>query len=345
MDFIDLRSDTVTRPTDEMRQAMAHADVGDDVYGEDPTTNRLQEMAAAILEKEAALFVPTGTMANQLAVKLHTTPGHEVILDERSHMYNLEMAAMAVLSGALAHPLMPADGSLNWHLIESAIRPHSTHHAQTGLIVLENSQNLAGGTLISLDRMNEICRRAHDAGIPVHLDGARIFNAAIGLGTTAADIARPFDSVMFCISKGLGAPVGSLLVGPRNLIDRAIPLRRMFGGAMRQSGVLAVCGVVALEKMRPRLAEDHANAKLLAEGLAAIPGAGIDPETVQTNIVVFDVSSTLTDADEVIARLRLRHVLANSIDKHRVRLVTHKDVSRQDCLNAVETIEEILSKE
>jgi len=340
---IDLRSDTVTKPTDEMREAMARAEVGDDVYGEDPTVNRLQEMAAAVLEKEAALFVPTGTMANQLAVKLHTRPGQEVILDERSHMYNLEMAAMAVISGALAHPLKPVDESLDWAAIESGIRPHSTHHAQTGLIVLENSQNLAGGTLISLDRTNEICRRAHDIGVPVHLDGARIFNAAIGLGVTAAEIARPFDSVMFCISKGLGAPVGSLLLGPRMLIDRAIPLRRMFGGAMRQSGILAAAGVVALEKMRSRLAKDHANAKLLAEGLAAIPGAEIDPERVQTNILVFDISTPGLDAEDVIAQMRTHRVLANSIGRRRIRLVTHKDVSRQDCLNAVETIRGILT--
>jgi threonine aldolase len=325
-----------------MREAMARAEVGDDVYGEDPTVNRLQEMAAAILEKEAALLVPTGTMGNQLAVKLHTRPGQEVILDEHSHMYNLEMAAMAVISGVLAHPLRPADHSLDWTTIEAGIRPHSTHHAQTGLIVLENSQNLAGGTLISLDRMNDVCRRAHDVQIPVHLDGARIFNAAVGLVATVADIARPFDSVMFCISKGLGAPVGSLLVGPKDFIDRAIPLRRMFGGAMRQSGVLAAAGVVALEKMRARLPEDHANAKLLAHGLAAIPGADLDPEKVQTNIVVFGVSNTGLNAEEVIARLRLRRVLANSIDRSRVRLVTHKDVSHGDCLAAVEAIREVL---
>jgi threonine aldolase len=191
--------------------------------------------------------------------------------------------------------------------------------------------------------MNEICGRAHESGIPVHLDGARIFNAAIGLSTTAAEIARPFDSVMFCISKGLGAPVGSLLVGARDFIDRAIPLRRMFGGAMRQSGILAAAGVVALEKMRLRLVEDHANARLIAEGLAAISGADIDPEKVQTNIVVFNVSTTGIGADEVIEKLRRRQVLANSIGPGRIRLVTHKDVSRQDCLKAVETIREVLA--
>jgi threonine aldolase len=325
-----------------MRAAMASAEVGDDVYGEDPTVNRLQEMAAAILEKEAALFVPTGTMGNQLAVKLHTRPGQEVLLDERSHMFNLEMAAMAVISGALAHPLKPVDESLEWTAIESGVRPHSSHYAQTGLIVLENSQNLAGGTLISLARMDEICRRAHEIGIPVHLDGARVFNAAIGLGTTAARIARHFDSVMFCISKGLGAPVGSLLIGPRDFIDRAIPVRRMFGGAMRQSGILAAAGIVAIEKMTSRLAEDHANARTLAEGIAAIPAAEIDTEKVQTNIVVFDVSKTHTGADEIIEKLRQRRVLANSIGPRRIRLVTHKDVSRQDCLSAVEAIAKVL---
>jgi threonine aldolase len=345
MTFIDLRSDTVTKPTDEMREAMARAEVGDDVYGEDPTVNRLQEMASAILEKESALFVPTGTMGNQLAVKLHTRPGQEVILDERSHMYNLEMAAMAVISGVLAHPLRPAGQSLDWSTIAPGIRPHSTHHAQTGLIVLENSQNLAGGTLISLQRMSEICQRAHKAGIPVHLDGARIFNAAIGLGSTATEIARPFDSVMFCISKGLGAPVGSLLVGPRDFIERAIPLRRMFGGAMRQSGVLAAAGIVALEKMISRLVEDHINARLLAEGLAGISGVEVDPEKVQTNIVVFDTSRASLDAEAVIERLRVRGVLANSIGPTQIRVVTHKDVTREDCSTAVEIVKEVLSLE
>ena len=341
MEYIDLRSDTVTKPTQEMREAMARAEVGDDVYLEDPTVNRLQELAAEMLGKEAALFVPSGTMGNQVCVNLHTQPGQEVITEERSHIFNYEMAAMAAVSGTLARPVRGEDGILDWPSIESSIRPRSSYFvAQTGLVTLENSHNMAGGACMPLERMEEICERAHEAGLPVHLDGARIFNAAIALKRDAAELARPFDSVMFCLSKGLGAPIGSLIVGRREFIDRALAVRRMFGGSMRQVGVIAAAGLIALEKMTARLEEDHANAQLIARGLAEIPGVKIDPERVQTNIVIFDIAQTGKETTELSAKLKMRGVLANGINQREMRIVTHKDVSRSDCESALGAIRE-----
>jgi threonine aldolase len=341
MEYIDLRSDTVTKPTPEMRQAMAEAEVGDDVYLEDPTVNRLQEMAAQMLGKEAALFVPSGTMGNQVCVKLHTQPGQEVITEERSHIFNYEMAAMAVVSGTLARPVRGEDGLLDWPSIQSAIRPRSAYYvAQTGLVTLENSHNMAGGACMPLERMEEICEGAHEAGLPVHLDGARIFNAAIALKRDPAELARPADSVMFCLSKGLGAPIGSLIVGRKDFIERALAVRRMFGGSMRQVGVIAAAGLVALEKMTARLEEDHANAQLIARGLAEIPGIKIDPERVQTNIVIFDIAGTGKDTSQLSASLKERGVLANGINPREMRIVTHKDVSRSDCESALGAIRE-----
>ena len=343
MTYIDLRSDTVTKPTDEMREAMARAEVGDDVYGEDPTALRLQQRAAEIFGKEAALFVPSGTMGNQIAVRLHTEPGQEVIIEERSHMFNMEMAGMAVISGALAHPIRCSQGMMDWETIESAIRPTSSFFAQTGLVAIENTQNHAGGTVMTFERMQEISDRSHAAGFPVHLDGARIFNAALVLNRDVAEIASLFDSVMFCLSKGLCAPVGSLLVGSKELIERAVPVRRMLGGGMRQVGVLAAAGLVALEKMTARLAEDHANAQVLARGLAEMGGIKIDPERVQTNIVVFDITGAGRTTAEFSAKLRHRGVLANGINPREMRMVTHKDVSRHDTETALEAIREALA--
>ncbi|MFY9557837.1 MAG: GntG family PLP-dependent aldolase [Blastocatellia bacterium] len=340
MNYIDLRSDTVTKPTDEMRQAMANAQVGDDVYGEDPTAQRLQERAAEIFEKEAALFVPSGSMGNQICVRLHTQPGQEVIIEERSHMYNLEMAGMAVISGALAHPIACPEGVMDWESIEAAIRPRSSYFAQTGLIAVENTQNLAGGTVMTFEKMQDIAERAHRAGLPVHLDGARIFNAAIVLKRDVAEITALFDTVMFCLSKGLGAPVGSMILGSREFIGRAVPVRRMLGGGMRQVGVLAAAGLVALEKMTGRLEEDHANAQFLAKGLAEIRGVRIDPERVQTNILVFDMADTGQATSEFSARLKQRGVLANGINPREMRMVTHKDVTRSDCELALGVIRE-----
>jgi len=343
VNYIDLRSDTVTKPTDEMREAMARAEVGDDVYGEDPTAQRLQERAAEILGKEAALFVPSGTMGNQIAVRLHTQPGQEVIIEERSHMFNMEMAGMAVISGALAHPIRCPDGIMDWDSIEQAMRPRTSYFAQTGLIAVENTQNLAGGSVMSFDRMQEISERSHAAGLPVHLDGARIFNAAIVLKRDVAEIASLFDSVMFCLSKGLCAPVGSMIAGSREFIDRAWPVRRMLGGGMRQVGVLAAAGLVALEKMPARLSEDHANAQVLARGIAEARGIRIDPERVQTNIVVFDIGETGQTAVSFTAKLKELGVLASEINAREVRMVTHKDISRSDCETALGAIREALA--
>ncbi len=346
MDYIDLRSDTVTRPTPEMREAMASAEVGDDVYLEDPTVNHLQELAAEMLGKEAALFVPSGTMGNQICVRLHTEPGQEVITEERSHMFNYEMAAMAVVSGTLARPVRGEDGLLDWPSIEAAIRPRSAYYvAQTGLVTLENTHNFAGGSCMPLDCMEEICERAHASGLPVHLDGARIFNASTALNRSVAELVRPADSVMFCLSKGLSAPVGSLIAGTREFIDRALAVRRMFGGGLRQAGVLAAAGIVALEKMTSRLAEDHENAQLLAKGVAEIPGVKIDPEHAQTNIVIFDIAETGLDTSELSARLKARGVLANGISPREMRMVTHKDVSREDCETALAAVRDAFASE
>ncbi len=340
MNYIDLRSDTVTKPTDEMREAMARAEVGDDVYGEDPTAQRLQERAAEMFGKEAALFVPSGSMGNQIAVRLHTQPGQEVIIEEQSHMFNMEMAGMAIISGALAHPIRCTDGVMDWDSIQNAIRPRNSYFAQTGLVAVENTQNHAGGTVMPFELMQEITAAGHRAGLPVHLDGARIFNAAIVLERDVAEIAALFDSVMFCLSKGLGAPVGSMLLGSRGFIDRGVSVRRMLGGGMRQVGVLAAAGLVALESMTARLEEDHANAQWLARGLAKVQGIKINPERVQTNILVFDIADTGQTTAEFSTRLKQRNVLANGISACRMRMVTHKDVSRGDCEVALVAIRE-----
>src|SRR5437667_12684043 len=335
--MIDLRSDTVTKPTPAVRRAMAEAEVGDDVYGEDPTVNRLQERAAEIFEKEAALFVPTGSMGNQTAVKLHTRPGQEVIIEERGHIYNFEMATMSAFSGALARPVKSNDGSgiLTWDEIAGALHHNAAYYvAPTGLIALENSHNLAGGSVLTRARTEDICARAHEKNLPVHLDGARIFNAAVALGETVADLARPADSVMFCLSKGLGAPVGSMLLGPRAFIEEARVVRKMLGGGMRQAGVLAAAGLIALEETPKRLHEDHDNARRLAEGLAELPGIRIESEKVITNIVIFDVAATGMTADGICVQLRERGVLASGFGSS-IRMVTHYDVAPADIETAL----------
>lgn len=342
--MIDLRSDTVTKPTPQMRRAMAEAEVGDDVYGEDPTVNRLQERAAEVFEKEAAIFVPTGSMGNQIAVKLHTRPGQEVIIEERGHIYNFEMATMAAFSGVLARPVKSNDGSgiLTWDEIAPAIHTQTAYYvAPTGLLALENSHNLAGGSILTRDRTEDICARAHEKNLPVHLDGARIFNAAAALGETVANLSRPADSVMFCLSKGLGAPVGSMLLGTRAFIDEARVVRKMLGGGMRQAGVLAAAGLIALDESPKGLPEDHANAKLLAEGLAELPGIKIDPEKVVTNIVIFEVSETGKTADIICDQLRERGVLASGFGSS-IRMVTHYDVSRVDIETALGEMRAVL---
>ncbi len=342
MNYIDLRSDTVTKPTEAMREAMRRAEVGDDVYLEDPTVNHLQELAAGILGKEAALFVPSGTMGNQVCIKLHTQLGQEIIAEERSHIFNMEMAAMAAMSGVLVRPVAGDEGMLNWEAIEAAIRPNSYYVAQTGLLTLENTHNFAGGAVMPVERMEEICQQAHARGLPVHLDGARIFNAACALQRDVKELARPVDSVMFCLSKGLAAPIGSIIAGTRQFIDRALAVRRLFGGSMRQVGVIAAAGIVALEEMVKRLAEDHDNAQYLARGLAELSGVRIDPEKVQTNILVFDIAGTQLTTGDFSARLKAQGVLANGINDREMRMVTHKDVSRDDCEAALAIVKTLL---
>jgi len=334
---IDFRSDTVTRPTAEMRRAMAEAEVGDDVYGEDPTVNRLEECTAQIFGREAAIFVPTGTMGNQIAIKVHTHHGQEVICEERAHIINLESATLAAFSGCQPRTIYGEEGVMTWEQIKKKIAPPAYYRSQTGLIELENTGSLSGGTVFPQDVADEICDGAHEMGLPVHLDGARIFNAATAMGKSVAEITRKFDSVMFCLSKGLCAPVGSMLVGPAKFIEKARVYRKAMGGGMRQSGVLAAAGLIALEKMPARLKEDHDNARVLAEGLAEIRGIKLSAKA-RTNILVFSIVGTGMNTAEFSRRLAEKNVLAAGIDADQMRFVTHHDVGRDDCLRALEVV-------
>ena len=338
---IDLRSDTVTRPTAEMRAAMAAAEVGDDVYGEDPTINRLEMRAAEIFEREAAIFVPSGTMGNQIAIQLHTRPGTEVICEARSHIVEWEMAAMSQLSGVMPRTVAGHNGVLRWEQIKAAIAPKIYYRAPTALVSIENTHNMAGGTVTPIAVMDEICEGAHGAGLPVHLDGARVFNAATALGVSVARLTRGCDTVMFCLSKGLGAPVGSLLVGSRAHIERARSIRKAFGGGMRQAGVLAAAGLISLDAMTQRLHEDHANARAMGETLAAADGVELDLATVETNIVIFHLHKK--SPQEVVAAARARGVLISAFGTRSIRLVTHNDVSSSDCVKAAEILTGIVA--
>jgi threonine aldolase len=341
MDTIDLRSDTVTKPTEAMRRAMAEAEVGDDVYGEDPTVNRLEERAAEIFGKDAALFVPTGTMGNQIAIRLHTQHGQEVICERRAHVVDWEMAMVSAFSGCQLRQVEGERGVLGWERIAAAIAaPIYYYRAQTGLIMLENTHNMAGGTVTPVAVAEGVWAGAKERGLPVHLDGARIFNAAVALDVPVAALTRGFATVMFCLSKGLCAPVGSLLVGSRALIDRGRSVRKMLGGGMRQAGVLAAAGVIALEEMPARLHEDHANARWMAEEIAEIDGCQIDLETVQTNIVIFRPMHGI--ATEMVAELKSRGVLCGTAGPEEVRFVTHRDVDRAACERAVSALREIV---
>ncbi|HEY5382571.1 MAG TPA: GntG family PLP-dependent aldolase [Acidobacteriaceae bacterium] len=344
-DVIDLRSDTVTKPTAAMRAAMASAEVGDDVYGEDPTVNRLEQRAAEVFGREAAIFVPSGTMGNQIAIRLHTQHGQEVICEARSHVLDWEMATVAAFSGCVPRTVMGERGVLRWEAIERAIAPKIYYRAPTALICLENTHNMAGGTVTPLDVFEEVWAGAREAGLPVHLDGARIFNATAALGVDVAELTRGFDTVMFCLSKGLGAPVGSMLVGLRETMQRARVYRKALGGGMRQAGVLAAAGLIALEEMPKRLHEDHANARLLAEAIARSEAAEIELDDVQTNIVIFGVRAergVRGDAAALVGAMKKEGVLASAIGAHQVRLVTHYDVSRADCARAAEVVQRLL---
>ncbi len=341
--MIDLRSDTVTKPTPEMRKAMANAEVGDDVYGEDPTVNLLQEKAAEIFGKEAALFVPTGSMGNQIAVKLHTKPGDEIIIEERGHILNWELGMPAIAAGVTIRAVRAANenGMLTWAEIETALHLNMPYYAcPTGLICLENTHNFGGGSVMSADETDEICNNAHKLNLPVHLDGARIFNSAIAQNESVANLTKSVDSVQFCLSKGLGAPIGSLVLGTKSFIEEARTWRKRFGGGMRQTGILAAAGLIALIESPKRLHIDHENARRLAEGAANIKGISIDAEKVQTNIVIFDVNETGKTSAEICNALKESDIHASPFGTA-IRMVTHCDVSREDVETTIDRLKTI----
>lgn len=323
-----------------MREAMANADVGDDVYGEDPTVNRLEERAAEVFGREAAIFVPTGSMGNQIALHLHVRPGQDVICESRAHVLDWEMNMASLFSGCQLRTAAAERGVLTWQHVAPMLSTTGLYYKpQTGLVWLENTHNMAGGTVSPIEIMHEVIEGAHAMGLPVHLDGARVFNAAVALGTNVATLTRGFDSVNFCLSKGLCAPVGSVLVGTREFIDRARSVRKALGGGMRQAGILAAAGLIALEEMPKRLHEDHANAALLAQRLGTVKGITI-PTAPETNILIFEV---VADAPAVVAAMKDRGVIASAIGPTRIRLVTHRDVSTEQCEAAAKVIAEVLA--
>jgi threonine aldolase len=338
--MIDLRSDTVTKPTPAMRRAMTEAEVGDDVYAEDPTVNRLERTAADAAGKEAAIFVPTGSMGNTIAIKLLTEHGQEVIADSRAHILDWELSMLAWFSGCLIRAIPTEHGMLTWEQIRPVVKPVGPHWAPTGCIEIENTHNMAGGRVYPQDTIDEICDEAHALGVPVHMDGARVFNAAAACGLPVSRIVSKVDTVMFCLSKALGAPVGSMLAGPKRLIDQARLLRKRLGGGMRQVGVLAAPAIIALEEGPKGLPQDHANAKQIAARLAAIPGISVYP--VETNIVIFDVSATGRKPKELSASLKEQGVLMNGVNDRLMRAVTHYDVSTAQCSEAMDRLGALL---
>ena len=331
MRVVDLRSDTLTRPTDAMSRAMAEADVGDDVFGEDPTVNRLEEMAADRMGKEAALFVASGTMGNLVSLLVHCARGEEIILGNSAHTFFFEQGGSAAVGGI--HPrTLPnqPDGKLALADIEAAVRPDNVHFPRTRLIVLENTHNLCSGYPLDTDYMRAVGDIARRHGLKIHVDGARIFNAAASLEVTVADLAAEADSVSFCLSKGLGAPVGSVVCGSRDFITEARRARKVLGGGMRQAGVLAVAGIVALEEMAERLSDDHANAHRLAQGLAAMPGVSLDPDQIHTNIVYFEVDRPDMTIPDLVKRLDENGARMLPVGTERIRAVTHYHISAED---------------
>jgi threonine aldolase len=342
--MIDLRSDTVTKPSEAMREAMATAEVGDDVLGEDPTVNRLQARIASILGKEAGLFVPSGTMANQVAIKTHIQPGDEIVVDQNAHIFYYECGAAGVISGGQFHCLAGEKGILSAEIIQPAIRPEDIHQPPTRLICLENSHNRGGGSIYTLENLAGIGQLAAELDIRVHLDGARLFNAALAAGTTVKELARQTDSVCVAFSKGLGAPAGSVICGSAPFIEKAIRFRKMLGGGMRQVGILAAACLYALDNNVERLEVDHQNAKRLAHGLAEMDGIRIDPQQVVTNIVLFDVDSTSMDAGTFAERLAPAGVLLIPFGPTTLRAVTHLDVTTADIDVSLEIIQQFLKE-
>ncbi len=340
-EFIDLRSDTVTKPTPAMRRVMAEAEVGDDVFGEDPTVNALQEKVAALLGKEKALFVPSGTMANQLSIKAHTQPGDEVILEASAHPYNFEGGAGAVLSGVQFFCLPGVRGILEAAQVEEAIRPLDHHFAVSRLVCLENTHNRGGGSIYPLKNIADISNWPIRRVSLVHLDGARLWNASVATGIEPSQYAQWADSVSVCLSKGLGAPVGSLVAGSVAFIDRVHRFRKMFGGGMRQAGILAAAGIHALDHHRERLADDHRNAKRLAQGLSELKGVQVNPDHVETNIVLFDVHSSGMTAPQVAGFMKDKGVLIHAFGKTQIRLVTHLGVSPEEVEKALDAFRKV----
>jgi len=330
MKYIDLRSDTITLPTQEMRDAIYSASVGDDVYGEDPTVNKLEEMAAHIFGKEAAMFVTSGTQGNQICVMTHTQPGDEIILEEKSHIITFEVGGIGRLAGVQARTISGNKGVMKPKDIEAAIRADDIHQPKTSLIAIENTHNRAGGTVIPMEILKETFALAQKYDLAIHMDGARIFNAATYLNISVKEICRYVDSVMVCLSKGLCAPVGSIIAGSKDFINRARKYRKMLGGGLRQAGFLAAAGIVALERMPSHLKADHDNARLLAQGLNSIPGIVIDLDTVQTNIVISDISGTNMNAEELASKLMENGVRINGGNSNSVRFVTHRWIDRDD---------------
>jgi threonine aldolase len=342
-DIVDLRSDTVTLPTPAMRRAMAEAEVGNDVYGEDPTLNRLQARAAEIFEREAALFVPSGSMGNLIAIKVWTRPGMEIICEYRAHIHEYELASASAVAGCMPRTVEVPGGILTWADLEPLIRPKTYYFAPTALICLENTSNMHGGTIYPPETSEDICARGHAAGLRVHLDGARLFNAAAVLRKSVAELSRGFDSIMFCLSKSLGAPMGSMLVGSREFIERARVERKLLGGGMTQAGIAAAAGLIALEESPKRLYLDHENARHLATQLARLEGVTLDSEKVVTNIVVFDVKESGRTGSAICAALRVRGVLASPTAKYSIRMVTHCDVNRAAIDRAIAETARVLS--
>lgn len=342
-DIVDLRSDTLTLPTPEMREAMARAEVGDDVWGEDPTVIRLEATAAERVGKEAGLLVTSGTQGNLVSVLAHTRPGQEVVLDLDSHVFNYEVAGAATVGGLQMRPTRTERGFLTPDQVREALRPANIHLPETGLVCLENTHNRHGGTCCTPEEIAAVAAVAHGAGVPVHLDGARLFNAAVALGREARDFARHVDSVTFCLSKGLGAPVGSVVCGSAAFVGRARRVRKMLGGGMRQAGVIAAAGLIALERMVDRLAEDHANARVLSRALAGLPGLSVDLSRVETNIVIFRLDRQ-GGVETLVRGCAERKVKVHAIGPMAIRCVTHKDVDADDIARAVDAFRELTSR-
>jgi len=344
MGLIDLRSDTVTKPTEEMRQAMYKAEVGDDVYRDDPTVNRLEELVAREMGKEAALFVASGTMANQVAVMTHTQRGDEIILGEKSHIYINEVGGIAYLAGVQTALVTEIDGVMDAGAVEGKIRSKNIHFPETSLICVENTHNKAGGRVIPLEAMKSIHDVGLRHGVPVHLDGARIYNAAAYLGVEAKEIARYCDTVNVCLSKGLCAPVGSVLAGSSEFVERARKYRKMLGGGMRQAGIIAAAGIIAVEKMSKRLSKDHENAFALANGLNSLEGVSVDIDKVQTNLIMVDFAGTGLNGVQVAERLKANRILINGSSESVVRFAVHYYIGEDEIQRTIQMVSRVIKE-